>query len=380
RDHIFILALLAWSILRWYRYEGGRPPVGIAVFAGVLAAVGASLKPTFAVAFALVEIYGLLRYRRWRAYFTWETFGVGIVVGLYGLYFIAQPEVLHNYLTEIIPSVVAGYAGYGYVSAIILIFFVLPSLVLLLGSAILAVGGALMRSPQGNLYIVMALVALSAVFSYALQTKGWLYHATPIISMFFTIVYLLISFFTARAKGRALRRVKVYDRVMPFAIIGACVFMLFQLSPLHNFGETRETEVEPYLAYSVAGDTVVAADLDIRAVSSGIVQERLKHVTSYPIAYPLAFVYPEEPAQSIFTPEHTPPALAQSYLDALMDDIRVKQPQLVLLRHGESLTGPEFIDVARYVKAHTDIEAVLAQDYTYHGVIADYEVYTQKSS
>ncbi|MCA9905218.1 MAG: hypothetical protein KC547_15285, partial [Anaerolineae bacterium] len=51
RDHLFILALPTWAILRWYRWEGGHTPAWPAIFVGVLGAVGASLKPTFILGF-----------------------------------------------------------------------------------------------------------------------------------------------------------------------------------------------------------------------------------------------------------------------------------------------------------------------------------------
>ncbi|MCA9905220.1 MAG: hypothetical protein KC547_15295, partial [Anaerolineae bacterium] len=176
------------------------------------------------------------------------------------------------------------------------------------------------------------------------------------------------------------RNIRWSRRSTSFAVIivvFVCVATSFQFSTLYTFGHVRGVEHEPYLAFSTAGDTVVVADMDVRAAYSAIIQERLKPIGSYPIAYPLAFAYAAE--DTIYAPDHVPPPIAQDYLDALMDDIQGKQPQLVLLRQGQSMNGPGFMNVARYVKARTDIETILERDYEYHGVFSDYEVYVHKT-
>ncbi|MCC6612727.1 MAG: hypothetical protein IT320_04565 [Anaerolineae bacterium] len=381
RDHIFILALMIWAILRWYRFEGGRPAPCAALLIGAFAATGASLKPMFALAFVLIEAYGLLRYRCWQAIFTWELLGASIIVGMFGAYFLLQPDILSVYLTEVAPSVVAGYKAYGYVPATELMFQEMPSLVLLSLSVVLLLMGTRLHSPLGRLYVVMSLLGLSALFSYSLQTKGWPYHALPIFATSLVIIGLCFDAATRRLGLLTLRRKSTFTDFILLAIALAFAVIGLVSGAVSSYGDVRNQETEQYLAYSQASDTVFVADLDHRAVYAALFRAGMKPVASYPIAYPLAFAYAtvDDPTDAIYEADHTPPPIAQAYLDALIEDIREKQPQLVLLRVGPSDSGPQFIDVARFVKAHTNIEMLLAQEYESMGTLSPYEVYVRKS-
>ncbi|MCA9910662.1 MAG: DUF2029 domain-containing protein [Anaerolineae bacterium] len=379
RDHIFMLVFPAWGILRWYRWEGGQPPAWLAVLIGVLAAVGATLKPTFVLGVGLVEIYGLLRYRRWRAYFTWEILGAGIIVGAYGLYFAAQPEVLHAYLTEITPNIVAGYRSYGYIPATELIFGVTQSIVALILILIIALLGLRQGKGSGRFFVLLALMGLAGLLSYALQTKGWRYHSLPLLSSTFVIGGLLVERVFALPGLRALLRRHRIAGVAPVMIIILCVVWGIVTAPQAIYGEASEAGLQSFRNYAQPGDSAISADMEVIPFHPLVLQSGLKPVGRYPAAYPLAFAYAdgEEIPDEVYDPAHTPPPLAQAYLDTFMHDIRVQQPQLIVLR---ALPCSVCIDVARYVKVHTDIEALLVREYDSLGLIAPYEVYVRKAA
>ncbi|MCC6612726.1 MAG: hypothetical protein IT320_04560 [Anaerolineae bacterium] len=381
RDHLFILSAQLWAILRWYRWEGGRPAPWAAFVIGVFAATGASLKPTFALAFVLIEGYGLLRYRRWRAFFAWEIVGAGLIVGLFGAYFVLQPDILHTYLTDVAPSVSAGYGGYGYRSAADLIFRDSQSLIVLSLAALLVFARIRLRSSLGNLLVLMAILGVASVLSYALQTKGWRYHALPMMSMIFTNGGLLLE------RSLALPRLKVIlhrNRLAngyPIIVIVICAVMGVVLALMFVDGETTEESKQPFLLYSEPGDTVIIADIDVIPIYPGVIQLERIPVSRYPAAYPLAFAYANLDVlpDDIYTPNHVPPPLAQEYLDTLVEDIVERQPQLILMRANVRIEVPTYVNVARYIKAHTDFESLLDEDYESKGIVSGYEVYVRKS-
>ncbi|MCL4249252.1 MAG: hypothetical protein KJ065_13985 [Anaerolineae bacterium] len=380
RDHLFSLALPAWAILRWYRWEGGSPPVAMAILIGILGAVGASLKPTFILGFGLVEAYGLLRYHNWRTYVTWEMLGAAIVVGLYGLYFITQPDILRIYLTEVTPSVVAGYRSYGYTPALDLIFGDFQSLVALILAALLALLSLRRRESLGRLFVLIATLGLASVLSFALQTKGWRYHSLPMLNMIFLTGGLLVERAFTRPGLRLVLRRHRLDTAAPILIVSISVLAGVLVAPTLPYGEALEVEQQPFLRYTQPGDPVIIADVRVIPIHTAVIQAGRRPVGRYPMAYPLAFAYPstEPPPEAIYDPAHTPPPLAQDYLDVLMEDIRTQQPKLILLCTIRDVSGPQYMNVARYVKAHTDIEALLAQDYESMGVMMPYEVYVRK--
>ncbi|MCL4249250.1 MAG: hypothetical protein KJ065_13975 [Anaerolineae bacterium] len=379
RDHIFMLVFPAWGVLRWYRCEGGQPPAWLAVLIGILAAVGASLKPTFVLGVGLVEIYGWLRYRHWRAFTTWEMLGAAIVVGVYGLYFAAQPDVLRTYLTEVTPGVVAGYRSYGYIPAVELIFGVTQSIVAVALIVVLAFLGQRDGKGSGRLLVLIAVIGLAGLLSYALQTKGWRYHSLPVLSMTLVIGGLLVERICALPGLRALLRRHRLPAVVPPMIIVVCALWGVVTAPQTIYGEASEAGLLPFLDYAQPGDSAISADMEVIPFYPMVLQSGLKPVGRYPMAFPLAFAYaggdgiPDE----VYEPAHIPPPLAQAYLDGLMEDIRVQQPQLILLR---VFPCSVCIDVPRYIKAHTDIEALLAQNYESLGLVAPYEIYVRKAS
>ncbi|MCC6612728.1 MAG: hypothetical protein IT320_04570 [Anaerolineae bacterium] len=380
RDHIFILALLLWAILRWYRWEGGRPWAWGALLVGVIGAVGASLKPTFVLGFALVEVYGLLRYRNWRAFFTWEILGAGIVIGWYGVYFVLQPDILRIYLTEVAPSVVAGYRSYGYKSVSVLLFGEPQSILAVLLAGLMAGWGIGLRSSKGRLYILLALLTVACVLSFVLQTKGWDYHSLPMLMMIIILAGLLFE------RALALPTLKVFVRrykianAYPAITVAIVALGGLVMAMAYVDGEGTTEAQEPFLRYSQPGDSVIIADISVIPNYPSVIQTNRRPVSRYPMAYPLGFAYANLDAlpDDVYTPEHRPPLLAQTYLDVLVEDLSVQKPELFLMRANVRVGYPTYVNVARYVKAHTDVMALLDRDYDRQEDLAGYEVYVRK--
>ena len=72
REHLVVLLVAPWLLLRWDRLLGGRVPQGLAVAIGLLAAMGFWLKPHGLLAAAAVEVMVLVVSRRLRLTFSVE--------------------------------------------------------------------------------------------------------------------------------------------------------------------------------------------------------------------------------------------------------------------------------------------------------------------
>ncbi|MCA9908117.1 MAG: hypothetical protein KC519_05655, partial [Anaerolineae bacterium] len=284
-------------------------------------------------------------------------------------------------LTEVGPSVVEGYRGYGYVPAINLIFGDFQSLLTLGLSALLMLLGLRQRAALGRLFFVIAILGLATVLSFVLQTKGWRYHALPMLNLIFLMGGLLLVQAFMRPRLRILLRRRRLDTVFLAATIIVCVLIGVMLAPEFIYGEARDAEQMPFLHYSQPGDAVIVADIEVVTVYPAVIQTGRIPVGRYPMAYPLAFAYANLSAlpDDVYAASHTPPPLAQTYLDVLMDDIEQKQPPLILLRANTRSDVATYVNLAEYIKAHTDIEPLLARQYDYQGIASGYEVYVRKA-
>src|SRR5450631_4194414 len=86
REHLLTAAVLPYLVLFARELDGEPEPKATAAFAGILAGLGCALKPTFAIAFVLMEVVGAIRGRRplrmasLSAAAAVAVYGVGVIV------------------------------------------------------------------------------------------------------------------------------------------------------------------------------------------------------------------------------------------------------------------------------------------------------------
>ena len=172
RDHVMILVVLPWVLLKWNRLIQREVPFGIAAFAGLLAATGFWLKPHFLFAFFAVELSLAMATRSARDIVRIETLAV-VACGV--VYLIAVPTLFPRDLVQMSSmSTKAFIPFYGQSAEDVTLRMVLPSVL-----AILSVAATQLLSPQLQLLRALLLAAGGAfLFGFIVQA-GYQHQMMP---------------------------------------------------------------------------------------------------------------------------------------------------------------------------------------------------------
>ena len=176
REHLLVAAALPYLALFAREMQGEREPRLTGALVGMLAALGCALKPSYVVAYLVLELVGWAGGGR---LFRVASLSAAVTLGLYGLgVLIFCPAFLEN----AVPLALALYGGTDTPCWQIL----LQSRVLLDGVAVVLLLAALSRRTLAGdqpilraLLIGLAAFALAATISYIMQGKNWFYHQLP---------------------------------------------------------------------------------------------------------------------------------------------------------------------------------------------------------
>jgi hypothetical protein len=184
---------LAMAALRMQRDP--LPSNAILVGIGLLAGIGFALKPYFLIVPALVELLLLVRLG-WRSLFNRiESLVLGLtVIG----YVLAAALLLHDYLRFTIELTLSVYWAYdsGNFSAILERYFSAAK------PAVYGVLIALVTRTWSPKHTVMLLAGLGYSASYFVQSKGFVYHAYPVLVTSVTFLGICLGHGMARAWSR----------------------------------------------------------------------------------------------------------------------------------------------------------------------------------
>jgi len=247
REHLLIAAALPYLALFAREMQGEPEPRKTAVLVGALAALGCALKPSYAVAFGLIELVGWLRGTR---PYRLAALSAAATLGLYALgVLIFCPAFLEN----AVPLALALYGGTDTPCWLIL----KDSSVLLSGVAVTVLLAALSRRMLERqqpflraLLIGLAAFAVAATVSYVLQGKNWFYHRLPAS----TVTVLALLLWTAamlRERPRWSFRFAI-PAVLTLAALGA-----FAWSGYWRLQTWVEAAVEPNLSTEVKLERLV---------------------------------------------------------------------------------------------------------------------------
>lgn len=110
REHLFAMLYLPYLFVRWSR--GYEIPLrgSFTITAGLLAGVGASIKPHFLIVAVTVEAYLLLRHRRLGSFVRPECMAFLVVCFTYALHFLLVPRPMrHEFFGRLIPLMTQHY-------------------------------------------------------------------------------------------------------------------------------------------------------------------------------------------------------------------------------------------------------------------------------
>ncbi len=376
REHLLILTVIPWLVLRSLRVEGYDIRQPVALLTGVLAAIGLAVKPHYVLALVLVEGFWLIRYRRWRVLFSTETLVV-IGIGLaYAGHFLVVPATMRQaFFGELLPSVASSYGAYSRTAPSTLWHWLLRPLFLFPGVFWFGVMGVavllryrLPKRATSRLVLPLTIFAGVSFGIYVFQDKGWEYHALPFLATVFVlygagIIVPLAARLRDRTGGTSSRRwllkiALVLVSVPLMTITGMLLFLSFQQSRL-----AAPTALEQVIdRYSQPGDSVFFVSTGVTPAFPTVVAMNRESNMTYPVAYPIAFGLFPEASPAMLSGEEPLPAEIADYLTILAVDIRTHQPPLIFIERGCEFC-PEGFSVHRLLEASGFIEAHLRPEY-----------------
>ena len=98
REHLFFLYAAPWILARHCSWEGRSLPRIPLFLLGLVSGFMASIKPHFVLVLLAVELYGLLRFRRWRTLFAAEAVGFACAGFGYAAFLLLHLQVLQGML------------------------------------------------------------------------------------------------------------------------------------------------------------------------------------------------------------------------------------------------------------------------------------------
>ena len=403
REHLLVLAYLPFLVMRWVRWEGGFVRRPMAIVVGVVAAMGACIKPHFVLLAVLPEMYWVVAKRAWRPLVRIETLAFVLTGLLYVTHFLLLPAQVQEALwNRWLPAMVSHYDAYNvslrhllaspdiqFACAMILAPFVLP---------------AFRKSGLGRLAGPMAFMTLGAVFFFVLQHKGWSYHALPASAGAFLLLVLAILH---------LRRLAPWSSAILAAAGLATLAFLVALGHLHwsaapvivgwlviagllpllqgrsvpwtapvwmsrllavlphavlavivaravavrvSKGAEYVFEGNPIAAavarYTSEGDPVLFISTSVEPAYPLLVQMNRRPASRYLWSFmvPMFYkgVHPGADGQFPYHVTNTPPEEAR-YLRELADDIAASRPALIVIVEGPWQASPPGFDLVQYL-------------------------------
>ncbi len=203
REHLLAAAVLPYVVLFVRGLEGEREPRWTAIAVGVIAGLGCALKPSYAIAFVLMEVAGAMRgHRLFRA----ASLSFAATALLYGAMVVTFCPA---FLSKGVPLALALYGG----TDTPMWQIMWESRRLLFGQAVVLAlywvnRDALQRKSPFLRHLVLALTvfAVGATISYVSQGKNWFYHQLPATT---AIVLALLVWLAVLLSWRDLPRRRV---------------------------------------------------------------------------------------------------------------------------------------------------------------------------
>jgi hypothetical protein len=359
REHLLILLVTPWLVLRWCRVSGGAVGVSLALLIGALAAVGFALKPHCLLAAIAVEAAILVMGRRPRAFFAPENV-TGAVLGL--VYLAAAGILTPEFFTRMIEMGRTAYIPfYGYGFDVLALRAVLP---LALGLVAVVL---IKRLPPPLRAVSAVLLAAGVGFlaSYALQA-GFRYQLLPAL---FTLALSASLVPVAFASGVA--------RLPPLGVIASSLLVGVALitSLANQWRVYPTTRFEDGIArFAPDARSVLIASTNVYNGFPLVEERGLTWASRFPAFWLAPYV------AATLGPDGGPANdLSRYALQATVDDLAAYRPDVVFVNEApeQSYYRGEPLDFVRFW-GHDPRFAALWQDYEKRGDAEGYAIYVRR--
>lgn len=180
REHLFILLLLPYLLVRTARYSGYDRRNFLSLLTGLAAGAAILFKPTFPFVLLAFEIGLLFHTRRWRALLGIEALAVYSVLLVYPVHLLLLPEGLGSpFFVRWLPELVTRYRAYNCSMAELFHWNILQWVVTLTGIGSGLYYRRMLRGGPRLLIDGLLVATTMASLLFILQCKGWRYQLLP---------------------------------------------------------------------------------------------------------------------------------------------------------------------------------------------------------
>lgn len=344
REQLTLLCALPYVALVIRRRSGDFVPPVLACAIGLLAAYGFALKHYFIAIPLLLEAWLWLskssQYRPVRP----ETLMLAVCAIVYAA---AVPAFAPEFFTRIVPMVKIAYYGY---EAPLWKMLILPRNLLWVGAlTCLALYRRSGHQSIDTLVQGLLLATLGFGFSYAIQQKGWDYHALPVTALLILALFIRVS---ADGLGNLAR----YPLAM--IVIGAALYSGSIVGQYRNYLAPHTDRL-----WSTVGKGEVAFAFVSDPMWYWPVGEERQLV--WPSRLYSTWMLPAIGAAEIRGPSN--PALQKLGVEILREtshDLHCNPPALILIeRRSSYIVQPQSFDVRGFFLRDPDIRSLIARSY-----------------
>ncbi len=329
REHLVILSQLPYILLIWVRWQGGRVGRGTALTVGLLAAFGGLIKPFYVLVPLLLEGYSWLVFGKRARHMRPEFLSFLVIVLMGYLMYVVVPG-WSDYPLIWIPLLWEYYDAFGMSMHAALRQVAGRAEVHLLLLGLFSAGAVswfVQEDWKRNIVLAVLIVLPVYVLAVIVQAKLWSNHLLPIwIAGMTALIFAPYSMLSA-----------FRDRVPSGLLFIPVVLVLLQLGragniPLQMLKDpfpAPETELSRAIErHSDEGDTVVLLSLVVPPEYSSIPYAGRPSGSRYLTAFPVYMAYGNLDHMQISGERLR---MADMYYRALLEDIRMNRPALLIL-------------------------------------------------
>jgi hypothetical protein len=252
REHLMTASVLPYLCVMAVWLDNGTVSRRTSIAVGVLAGLGCALKPTYALAFILPELLGMVRGRPVLRLQSLSAFVAALLYG--GAILLFCPA----FLKYAVPLALALYGGTDtafmdllYAGRTLLFGVTVASLLWLTSRKRLAARGNFIAC----LYTILTTFAIGSTVVYVLQGKDWFYHTIP--AAMTTVLALVLWSVEILPRARMPALAVSWRRLAPSAALAGVALMAFATTGLDRMLPWIEDAVEPELSTEVRLEKII---------------------------------------------------------------------------------------------------------------------------
>ena len=376
REHFFIILFLPAMFARLLRWEGQDVNPALMVIVAFMAAIGSNLKPHLLLVPLLIEIYLLLRYRRWRPLIAIESLIFMGFTLLYAAHFLLwSPAMKAGFFDFMVPLTMEYYNIYSHTSFTFLdfVYAYAPNLLL----ALLAIVWSIYFRYTDKIREVLRLFGVwsgGAFLTLALQGINFPYHLIPLYFASTVLIILMLSDLLAR-----MTTAHRFSTTLPLVLISGCFMIIGLLRAglivTQGVG-AYHAELYDYLIQEENG-SVLVVDTQVLPAYPTVLQSGHgyvgKYVSGFPIVYGLGEFQSRDEVYEDGIPRTAP--LIEDYLAGLQTDIETRHPTLIIFREDPCRACPTGLSLYTYLLDMGFIDTVMELGYVLDEQVDPFMIY-----